>query len=56
MWFGVISKFLINISRNFILVEFGKIFRLVELSRFLRCKVDVNGNFRLVDPGRFFRF
>ena len=43
-------------SRNLILVEFSRILRLVELSGFLRCRVDISGNFRLVDPSRFLRF
>jgi hypothetical protein len=38
------------------LVEFGRILRLVELSRFLRCRVDIGGNFRLVNPSGFLRF
>jgi hypothetical protein len=37
-------------------VEFGRILRLVELSRFLRYRVDISRNFRLVDPSRFLRF
>ena len=40
-----------DISRIFILVEFGGILRLVESSRFLRCRVDISGNLRLVDLG-----
>ena len=35
-------------SGNFILVEFGRIFRLAELGRLLK--------YRLVDLSRFFRF
>ena len=45
-----------DISRIFILVEFGGILKLVESSRFLRCGVDIGGNLRLVDLGRFSRF
>jgi len=37
-------------------VEFGGILRLVELGGLFRYRVDVSGKFRLVDPGRFFRF
>jgi hypothetical protein len=37
-------------------VEFGKILRLVESSGFLKCRVDINRNLRLVDLGRFLRF
>ena len=56
MEFGRISRPLVDISGNLVLVEFGGILRLVELSRFLRCRVDISRNFRLVDPGRFPRF
>ena len=45
-----------DISGSLILVEFGKVFRLVESSRFFRYRVDISGNFRLVDPSRFLRF
>ena len=38
------------------LVEFGRIFRLVESSRFLRCRVDISRNLRLVDLSGFPRF
>jgi len=38
MWFSIIFRFLI------------------ELSRLFRCRVDVSGNFRLIDPSGFFRF
>ena len=30
-------------------MEFSRILRLVESSRFLRCRVDISRNFRLVD-------
>ena len=43
-----------NVSRNLILVEFSRILRLVELGGLLRYRVDIGGNFRLVDSGRFF--
>ena len=56
MGFGRISRLLVDISGNLILVEFSRILGLVELSRFLRYRVDIGGNFRLVDPGRFPRF
>ena len=45
-----------DISRIFILVEFGRILRLVESSRFLKYRVDINRNLRLVDLSRFLRF
>ena len=47
---------MVNISRIFILVEFGKILRLVESGGFFRCRVDISGNLRLVDFSRFPRF
>ena len=37
-------------------MEFSRILRLVESSRFLRCKVDISRNLRLIDLGRFSRF
>jgi len=46
----------VDISRIFISVEFGRILRLVESSRFLRCGVDISRNLRLVDLSRFPRF
>ena len=39
-----------------ILVEFSRILRLVEFSRFLRYRVDISRNLRLVDLSRFPRF
>ena len=65
MWFSIAFRFLVNVSGNLILVEFGGILRLVEFSGILRLvelgglfryRVDVSGNFRLVDPSRFFKF
>ena len=50
------SKSLVDISRIFISVEFGRILRLVESSRFLRYRVDISRNLRLVDFSRFPRF
>ena len=38
------------------LVRFGKILILVELGGLFRYRVDISGNFRLVNPSRFFRF
>jgi len=46
----------VDVSGILILVEFGRILRLVELGGLFRYRVDVNGNFRLVNPGGFFRF
>ena len=36
-------------------MEFGKILRLVESSGFLRCRVDISRNLRLVDLSRNLR-
>ena len=36
-------------------MEFGRILRLVESSGFLRYRVDISGNLRLVDLGRNLR-
>jgi len=56
VWSNIISRFLIDVNGNLILVEFGGILGLVELSRLFRYRVDINRNFRLVDLGRFSRF
>ena len=45
-----------DISGIFILVEFGRILRLVESSRILRYRVDISRNLRLVDLSGFPRF
>ena len=37
-------------------MEFSRILRLVESGGFLRCRVDISGNLRLVDLGGFPRF
>ena len=49
-------KSLIDVSGNFILIEFGGIPRLVKSSKFLRYKVDINRNLRLMDFSKFPRF
>ena len=36
-------------------MEFSRILRLVESSRFLRCRVDVSGNLTFVEFGRILR-
>ena len=56
MWFSIIFRFLVDVSGNLILVEFSGILRLVELGGLLRYRVNISGNFRLVDSGKFFRF
>ena len=49
-------KSLVDASKYLILVEFGGIIRLVESSKFLRCRVDINRNLRLVDLSKFSKF
>jgi hypothetical protein len=48
MGFGRNSRSLVDISRIFILVEFSGILRLVESGRFLRCRIGISRNLRLV--------
>ena len=45
-----------DVSRNFILMEFGGIPRLVKSSKFLRRRVDIGKNLKLIDFSKFFRF
>ena len=45
-----------DISGNLILVKFGKISTLVESSKFLKRKVDISRNLRLMDFSKFFKF
>ena len=45
-----------DVNRNLILVKFSRILRLVELGRLFGYRVDVSGNFRLVDSSGFFKF
>ena len=45
-----------DISRNLIFIEFSGILRLVESGRFLRRRVDISRNLRLVDLSRFSKF
>ena len=56
MEFGGISRSLIDVGRNLTFVEFGEILGLVESGRFLRCRVDISRNLRLVDLSRFLKF
>ena len=49
-------KSLMDASRYFILVEFSGIVRLVKSGGFLRYKVDISGNLRLMDFSGFFKF
>ena len=45
-----------DISGNFTLIEFSGIPKLVKSSGFLRRRVDISRNLRLIDFSRFFRF
>ena len=45
-----------DIGRNFILIKFGGISKLVKFNRFLKYKVDISGNLRLMDFSGFLRF
>ena len=45
-----------DISGNLIFIEFGKILRLVESGKFLRYRVDISRNLRLIDLGGFPKF
>ena len=47
-------RFLIDASGYFILVKFGGIFRLVKSGKFLRYRVDISRNCKLIDLSRFF--
>ena len=50
------SRSLADIIRYLILVKFSGIIRLVKSGEFLRCKVDISGNFRLMDLSGFSKF
>ena len=56
MGFSRNSRSLVDISGIFILVEFGGILGLVEFGGFLRCRVGISRNLRLVDLSRFSKF
>ena len=47
---------LIDVSGNFTLMEFGGIPRLVKSSKFLRHRVDISKNLRLINFSRFLKF
>ena len=49
-------KSLMDISGNFILIEFSGISRLVKSSKFLKYKVDISKNLKLIDFSGFPRF
>ena len=50
------SRSLADVVGYLILVKFSGIIRLVESGRFLRYRVDISGNLRLIDLSRFFKF
>ena len=45
-----------DINKHLISVKFGGFFKLVESSKFLKYKVDISGNPRLINPSRFPKF
>ena len=45
-----------DISGNLIFIEVGRILRLVKFGGFLRHRVDISRNLRLVDLSRFSKF
>ena len=47
---------LVDIIEYLILVEFSGIIRLVEFNKFLKCRVDISGNFRLMNLSGFPKF
>ena len=49
-------RYRVDISRSFAFIEFGRLPRLVEFSGFLRYRIEIGGNLRLVDLGGFSRF
>ena len=42
-----------DVSGNFLLMEFSGILKLVEFGGFLRHRVDISGNLRLIDFSEF---
>ena len=47
---------LADVIRYLILVKFNRIIRLVEFNKFLKYKVDISKNLRLIDLSGFFKF
>ena len=45
-----------DVNRNFTLIEFSGIPRLVKSSKFLKYKVDISGNLRLINFSKFPKF
>ena len=56
MEFSKNFRSLIDVNRNFILIEFSGIPRLVKSNKFLRHKIDISGNLRLIDFSGFLKF
>ena len=54
--FSRVFKSLIDISKNFILIEFGKFSRLIESGKSLKYKIDTSGNLKLINFSRFSKF
>ena len=45
-----------DVGRYLILVEFSRIVKSVKSNKFLRCRVDISGNLRLINFSGFPRF
>ena len=45
-----------DVSRNFILMKFSGIPKLIKSSKFLKHRVDIGGNLRLINFSGFFKF
>ena len=56
MGFSRNFEFLIDVSGSLISVKFSGVPRLVESSRFLKHRVDISKNLRLIDLSKFFKF
>jgi len=56
MEFSRIFRSLVDVNRFLILVEFGRILILIESGGFLRRKVGISKNLRIVDLSRFPKF
>ena len=56
MEIGGIFRSLVDVGGNLTFMEFSRILGLVESGRFLRRRVDISRNLRLVDLGGFSRF
>ena len=56
MEIGRIFRSLVSVGKNLTFIEFSGILKLVEFGEFLRRRVDISGNLRLVDLSGFSRF